>query len=118
MQADPKEAKKRFQNDSEVDKFMKEFGRVMAGHFNSLGGDLCKDDEETSKKSNVKISVLDEGDNFLRDSGNSSNSEKKMNATDVVNGGEREAAGTFGREHPPCSSSYGVLQAEAMLRHR
>ena len=37
MQSDPKEAKKRFQGDPEVDLFMSEFGRVMSSHFDQLG---------------------------------------------------------------------------------
>lgn len=36
MQQDPKEAQKRFANDREVDIFLREFGKVMASHFEKL----------------------------------------------------------------------------------
>lgn len=37
MLSDPKEAKKQFEGDSEVELFMSEFGKVMSSHFNQLG---------------------------------------------------------------------------------
>jgi hypothetical protein len=37
MQQDPQEAKRRFENDPEVSLFMREFGKVMSGHFDALG---------------------------------------------------------------------------------
>lgn len=36
MQQNPNEAKKRFASDPEVDIFMREFGKLMSDHFNSL----------------------------------------------------------------------------------
>lgn len=36
MQRDPKEAQRRFKGDPEVDLFLREFGKVMAAHFESL----------------------------------------------------------------------------------
>jgi hypothetical protein len=39
MQSDPKEAKKRFEGDPEVELFMSEFGKVMSSHFSQLGAD-------------------------------------------------------------------------------
>ena len=42
MQQDPAEAQKRFQGDPDIDRFMKEFGKVMASHFDKLG-DAQKD---------------------------------------------------------------------------
>ena len=37
MQQDPKAAQKRFEGDPDVDLFMREFGKVMAAHFDGLG---------------------------------------------------------------------------------
>jgi hypothetical protein len=37
MQQNPAEAQKRFQGDPDIDRFMKEFGKVMASHFDKLG---------------------------------------------------------------------------------
>ena len=36
MQSNPEEAKKKFANDPDVDLFLREFGRLMADHFNQL----------------------------------------------------------------------------------
>ena len=110
MQADPKEAKKRFQNDPEVDLFMREFGKVMSGHFDSLGKDQSKKEEEGVKKVPTKISVLDQPNN------NSSKSDKISKVKDVVKRGE--VVGTLKGEHSVCGTSVGVLQAEALQKHR
>lgn len=48
MQKDPEGAKKQFLGDTEVDEFMKEFGRVMGAHFDKLG-----DKQEQSQASNL-----------------------------------------------------------------
>ena len=48
MQSDPKEAKRRFEGDLEVDLFMSEFGKVMSSHFSQLGAD-----QERNKQSNT-----------------------------------------------------------------
>ena len=37
MQSNPKEAMERFKDDAEVTRFLQEFGKVMAEHFESLG---------------------------------------------------------------------------------
>lgn len=37
MQTNPKEAQRRFAGDPEVDRFLREFGRIMADHFTALG---------------------------------------------------------------------------------
>ena len=110
MQADPKEAKKRFQNDPEVDLFMREFGKVMSGHFDSLGKDQCKNQEEKIKKIPSKISILDQSNN------QSSKSDKMSRVGDVAKRGEVD--GTPEGEHSVCGTSVGVLQAEALKKHR
>lgn len=42
MQKNPKEAQKKFAGDPDVDVFMREFGRVMAQHFESIGNSQAK----------------------------------------------------------------------------
>jgi hypothetical protein len=37
LQSDPKEAQRRFGSDPEVSGFLREFGKLMAGHFEALG---------------------------------------------------------------------------------
>lgn len=59
MQKDPKEAKKRFGNDPEVDRFLREFGSVMSSHFEALGAkDEKKKEEEMKKAAQTPIREL------------------------------------------------------------
>lgn len=51
MQKDPEQAKKLFLGDTEVDEFMKEFGKVMGDHFDKLG-------EEQEQKSASNLGPL------------------------------------------------------------
>ena len=53
MQQDPKEAQKRFANDSEVDIFLKEFGKVMASHFEKLDSQQQKSKPEPTKPAKI-----------------------------------------------------------------
>ena len=50
IQTDPKEAKKRFEGDPEVDLFMSEFGKVMSGHFSQLGADQERSKQNQTSK--------------------------------------------------------------------
>ena len=47
MQRDPKEAERRYKGDPDVDEFMREFGKIMSGHFSKLG---AQQEEEQKKK--------------------------------------------------------------------
>ncbi len=49
MQQDPKEAERRYKGDPEIDEFMREFGKIMSGHFSQLAE---RDDQqnETNKQ--------------------------------------------------------------------
>lgn len=111
MQANPKEAKKRFQNDPEVDLFMREFGKVMSGHFDSLGKDQSKSEEEKVKNVPMKINVLNQPNNDCSESG------KFSRVEDVI---FRKGVGALEGEHSVCGASVGVgvLQAEALQKHR
>ena len=50
MQTDPKEAKKRFEGDPEVELFMGEFGKVMSSHFSQLGADQERNKQNNTSK--------------------------------------------------------------------
>merc|ERR1711991_41630 len=56
MQTNPHEAEKRFKGDPDVDEFMKEFGKIMSGHFSALGE---KQDEE-ARRTNVAPKPIQE----------------------------------------------------------
>ena len=67
MQENPAEAQKKFGGDEEVDLFMKEFGKVMAAHFESLDATTHKNparavtpliSEETESGKNHSIGPL------------------------------------------------------------
>ena len=47
MQKDPKEAERRYKGDPDVDEFIREFGKIMSGHFNKLG---AQQEEEQQRK--------------------------------------------------------------------
>lgn len=48
MQSNPKEAMERFKDDVEVTRFLQEFGKVMADHFESLGSKQGADTDSSS----------------------------------------------------------------------
>lgn len=110
MQNDSKEAKKHFQGDPDVDLFLREFGRVMSNHFNQLASSNNDESNGSTDKNNLKgvnsnddnrsdqkvISKISEIE--IDSKNNGKNSKKKDSNTDA-----------FG---------YGVLQAEAIKRHR
>jgi hypothetical protein len=50
LQKDPKEAKKRFENDSEVSFFLQEFGKVMSSHFNELGNQQQQQQQQSQSQ--------------------------------------------------------------------
>lgn len=50
MQSDPKEAKKRFEGDLEVELFMSEFGKVMSSHFSQLSADQERNNQNHTSK--------------------------------------------------------------------
>lgn len=99
MQSDPKEAKKRFEGDPEVDLFMREFGKVMSLHFNELS--------ETQSKENASI---ENNEKTARSSSSSSRHDSK-------NGKLIIEETTTNSKHD-LRISYGVLQAEAIERNR
>lgn len=51
MQRDPNEAKKKFGSDPEIDLFMREFGKVMAAHFEAMGNTSNKSAPSSSSSS-------------------------------------------------------------------
>jgi hypothetical protein len=48
MQQDPKEAQRRFGDDPEVNVFMREFGKVMGTHFETLGSTANENSKATA----------------------------------------------------------------------
>jgi hypothetical protein len=97
MQSDPKEAKKRFEGDPEVDLFMKEFGKVMSLHFNELSETQNK--EKGSKENKEKTSSSSRS----RYDGKNG----KLITEEMVSSSKLEKR-----------TSYGVLQKEAIERNR
>lgn len=57
MLSDPKEAKKRFEGDSEVELFMSEFGKVMSSHFDQLGA--TQENQKQKLESKTPQSILE-----------------------------------------------------------
>jgi hypothetical protein len=100
MQSDPKEAKKRFEGDPEVDLFMREFGKVMSLHFNELSETQSK--EKVSKESR---------ENTICSSSSSSSRHDGKN-------GKLITEETGSRSKHDKRTSYGVLQEDAIERDR
>lgn len=99
MQSDPKEAKKRFEGDPEVDLFMREFGKVMSLHFNELSETQSK--EKVSKESR---------ENTTCSSSSSSRHDGKN--------GKLITEETVSSSKHDKRTSYGVLQEDAIERNR
>lgn len=78
MQKNPNEAKKKFGDDPEVDLFMREFGKLMSAHFESLGS---TSDTSSTKTSSI-TSLVD--NNSSRSSSNSSSSSSKASVIQEV----------------------------------
>lgn len=57
MLSDPKEAKKRFEGDSEVELFMSVFGKVMSSHFDQLGA--TQENQKKNPGSKTPQSILE-----------------------------------------------------------
>ena len=120
MQSDPKEARKRFEGDVEVDTFLREFGRIMSGHFEKLGSE--KDSVASSSENNAKndrkksIPLISEcaSSSGRRGQNDSKISENKksfeLGGPKSVNPGSNHGINS--------SSTYGILQSEAIERRR
>jgi hypothetical protein len=100
MQSDPKEAKKRFEGDPEVDLFMKEFGKVMSLHFNELSESQNK--EKTSKENKEKTTRSSSSSSSRHDS-----KIGKLITEETVSSSKHDKR-----------TSYGVLHEEAIERNR
>ena len=122
MQKDPKEASKRFQGDPEVDDFLREFGRVMSGHFEKLGNKkdvanstngIAKNDRTKCDGKMVKPMISESGSTA------GSNSESKSRIIEIDrNLGGTKSAKSSAVPGTGSSSPYGILQSEALERHR
>ena len=120
MQSDPKEARKRFEGDVEVDTFLREFGRVMSGHFEKLGSE--KDSVASSGEKNAtndkkkSVPLISE---CVSSSGNrGQNKNKIIENNRSLELGDAKAVNSSSTHGITSSSSYGILQAEAIERHR
>lgn len=100
MQSDPKEAKKRFEGDPEVDLFMREFGKVMSVHFNELSE--TQNEQKSSKESKGKMTCS-----------SSSSSSRHNNTNGALISEETVSTAKHNK-----STSYGVLHEEAIERNR
>jgi len=61
LRKDPKEAQKRFGNDPEVDRFFREFGRVMGSHFDALGAKEEQQEQQEKKQQAAPTPVRELG---------------------------------------------------------
>ena len=69
MQKDPKAAQKRFEGDPDVDLFMREFGRVMASHFDGLGQQQSQQSQQSQQKQQKSMPLISEADSTSRSAG-------------------------------------------------
>jgi hypothetical protein len=97
MQSDPKEAKKRFEGDPEIDLFMKEFGKVMSLHFNELSESQSKENASKENKEKTASSSSSRHDGKIG----------KLITEETVSSSKHDKR-----------TSYGVLQEEAIERNR
>jgi hypothetical protein len=57
MQKDPSEAIRKFQGDPQVTAFLQEFGKLMAGHFETLGSSQEHQQQQAGQQDGVKLNA-------------------------------------------------------------